>query len=508
MLGRVATPKPREARLATEDHEIELKFLCEPRDLEALLNAAPAGDTEAKALRAIYFDTPDGRLRRERISLRVRECGGKRIQTLKRGEGFGREEYEQKVGDDRLDLTMPALRKALSGPRRKALAPAFSVAVDRRQRTVAHGEAMIEIAADLGTITAGDRRREICELELELKAGPPSELFALARQLARTAPLYLSFEGKAAQGQMLGEGSELAPRSQARIRLTGDLSAAAAFQAIARTTLGLIAANAALVRETADEAALHQLRVAVRRLRSAISTCAALVGDAEAPKIRAELKWLAGTCGEARDLDVFAHSLADLKGKAAADAALLTEAVAKARAKAYAKAGAALASGRFRDLVLSVAGWVETGTWLTSPDKKAQRRRRMGARAFARAALRERWKAWSRLARDFDKLDAEGRHKLRIKAKNLRYAAEAFAPLFASRPAARMIGRIKRLQDELGALNDAAVAARLVAGLRLDAGGREAAERLVARRARAVDQGRQKAAKALDRLCDADRFWR
>ncbi|MCI3134080.1 CYTH and CHAD domain-containing protein [Phenylobacterium aquaticum] len=501
-------PKPREARLATEDQEIELKFLCEPRDLEALLEAAPAGATEAKALRAIYFDTPDGRLRREHISLRVRESGGKRVQTLKRGEGFGREEYEQKVGDDRLDLTMPALKKALPAARRKALAPAFSVAVDRRQRTVAHGEAMIEIAADLGTITAGDRRREICELELELKAGSPSELFALARQLARTAPLYLSYEGKAAQGQMLGDGTELVPRSQTRVRLTGDLTAAAAFQAIARTTLGLIASNAALVRETADEAALHQLRVAVRRLRSAIATCAALVGDAEAPKIRSELKWLAGTCGEARDLDVFARSLKDLKGKAAADAALLTEAVAKARAKAYAKAGAALASGRFRDLVLAAAAWVETAAWLTDPDGKARRRREVGARAFARAALRERWKAWRRLAKDFGKLDAEGRHKLRIKAKNLRYAAEAFAPLFAARPAARMVGRIKRLQDDLGALNDAAVAARLVGGLRLDVAGREAAERIVTRRSRDADRGLKRAARSLDRLCDADRFWR
>uniref|UniRef100_UPI0026F1F5C7 CYTH and CHAD domain-containing protein n=1 Tax=Phenylobacterium aquaticum TaxID=1763816 RepID=UPI0026F1F5C7 len=417
-------------------------------------------------------------------------------------------EYEQKVAGDALDLSMPALRKALSAPRRKALAPAFSVAVDRRQRMVAYGEAMIEIAADLGVITAGDRRRAICELELELKAGSPSELFALARQLARTAPLYLSYEGKAAQGQMLGDGAELTPRVQPRMRLTAGLSAAAAFQAIARTTLGLIAANAALVRETSDEAALHQLRVAVRRLRSAISTCAALVGDGEAPKIREELKWLAGTCGEARDLDVFARELSGLKGKAAADAALIVEAVAKARAKAYAKAGAALASGRFRELVLSAAAWVETGTWLTDPDKKARRRRDMGARAFARAALRERWKAWRRLARDFDGLDAEGRHKLRIKAKNLRYAAEAFSPLFPARAAARMVGRVKRLQDDLGALNDAAVAARLVKTLHLDVAGREAAERLAARKAQDAETGLKRAAKALARLSEADRFWR
>lgn len=496
-----ATPDAEEARLSGPDREIELKFLCEPRDLDALLAAAPAGLTEEKALRATYFDTPDGRLRARRISLRVRESGGKSVQTLKRGDGFGREEYEQRV--EALDLDMPALKKALPGLRRRALAPAFTVAVERRQRVVDYHGARVEIAADLGTIQAGERRREICELELELKAGSPRALFDLARELSKSAPLYLSYEGKAAQGQALGDGALLAPRRLEKIVLEPGLPAAEAFQTIARASLSAIAANGALVRETSDEAALHQLRVAVRRLRSAIGACADLVGDAEAPAVRAELKWLAGACGEARDLDVF---IAGLEG--APEAALLAEPLAQARAHAYAKACAALSSGRFRDLVITTAAWIETGAWLTGPGKAAAQRRAEPAPAFAARALAERWKAWKRLAKDFDTLDDAGRHRLRIRAKGLRYAAEAFASLFPAKPAARLIARVKQLQDDLGALNDAAAAKALLEGLRLDLAAREAADRLVSQRAGSARQGLKRARKSLERLAESERFWR
>lgn len=506
MLWTSPSPDAEEAplsgpRSSGPEREIELKFLCEPRDLDALLAAAPEGETELKALRATYFDTPDGRLKARRISLRVRESGGKHVQTLKRGDGFGREEYEQRV--EALDLDMPALKKALTGPRRRALAPAFTVAVERRQRVVTYHGAAVEIAADLGTIQAGEARREISELELELKAGSPRALFDLARELSKTAPLYLSYEGKAAQGQALGDGALLAPRRLEKIALDADLSAAEAFQVIARASLSAIAANAALVRETSDEAALHQLRVAVRRLRSAIAACADLVGDAEAPAIRAALKWLAGTCGEARDLDVFVASL-----EGAPEAALLAEPLAQARAHAYAKACAALSSGRFRDLVIEAAAWIETGAWVAGPGKAPAQRRAEPARAFAARALAQRWKAWKRLAEDFESLDVAGRHRLRLKAKGLRYAAEAFASLFPARPAARLVTRVKALQDELGALNDAAVAKALLDGLRLDLAQREAASSLIAARAGNGKRGLKRARKAAERVAESEKFWR
>ena len=74
----------------TADREVELKFLCTPADLGAVLAAAPAGDDESRELISVYFDTPDLALQKAGVSLRVRESKGKRVQTVKRGEGLSR----------------------------------------------------------------------------------------------------------------------------------------------------------------------------------------------------------------------------------------------------------------------------------------------------------------------------------------------------------------------------------------------------------------------------------
>ena len=83
------------------DREIELKFACRPEDLAAVLAAAPAGDDESRELISVYFDTADLALQKAGASLRVREHEGRRVQTLKRGEGLVREEYEAPIEGDR-----------------------------------------------------------------------------------------------------------------------------------------------------------------------------------------------------------------------------------------------------------------------------------------------------------------------------------------------------------------------------------------------------------------------
>ena len=251
--------------MSAGEDEIELKFLCEPADLAVVLAAAPHGETHEKALVSTYYDTPQGDLRKARISLRIREGGGKRVQTLKRGDGFAREEHEQAITTDGLDLGFPALKDALPPAKRKTLSPIFTVRVVRRQRTFEFGGSSIELAVDEGEVQAGERARRISEVELELKGGDCRPLFDLARELSRTAPLYLSFDGKATQGQGLIDGSDRSPRRHDKAPLARGLTAAGAFQAIARNTLVQIAANGVVLREADSVEAVHQLRVAVRR---------------------------------------------------------------------------------------------------------------------------------------------------------------------------------------------------------------------------------------------------
>lgn len=491
--------------MSAGEDEIELKFLCEPADLAVVLAAAPAAETEEKSLTSTYFDTPQGDLRKARISLRIREGGGKRVQTLKRGDGFAREEYEGVIEGEGLDLSFPALKAALAPAKRKTLAPTFTVRVTRRQRTFEFGGAAIELAVDEGEVHAGERSRRISEVELELKSGACDPMFELARQLSKAAPLYLSFDGKATQGQGLIDGSDRAPRRHDKAPLARDLSAGGAFQAIARNALVQIAANGVVLREADSVEAVHQLRVAVRRLRSAISTFKDVVDDAKTDAIKAELAWLAGACDEARDLDVFAEG-ASMLAQPTLDLSPLAPVVSAARARAHAKACAAVASGRFRELVLETTAWVETGTWLSQGGKTSAKRRDMPADKFAAKALTRRRKALLKLAADIKGRDDEARHNARIAAKKLRYAAEAFAPLFDG-DAKPFIATLKQLQDQLGALNDVAVAGGLIERLRLKGAALAAARQLLA----ALDAGRPRliksAAKAMDKLVATPAFW-
>lgn len=490
---------------AAED-EIELKFLCEPADLAAVLAAAPPGETQEKSLTSTYYDTPQGDLRQARISLRIREGGdGGKVQTLKRGDGFAREEHERVLKGDGLDLDLPALKEALSPAKRKALKPIFTVRVVRRQRTFDYHGAAIEMAVDEGEVQAGERSRRISEVELELKQGDCGPMFELARQLSRTAPLYLSFDGKASQGQGLRDGTDRAARRHDKAPLARGLTAGGAFQAIARNALVQIAANGVVLREADSVEAVHQLRVAVRRLRSAMATFKAVADDRQAEEIKAELKWLASACDEARDLDVFAEGAAGLDDPSL-DLAPLAPMVEAARARAHAKACAAVASRRFRELVLEATAWLETGDWLTAGGKASAKRRDMPAERFAAKALDRRFKALRKLEGDLKGRDDEARHEARIASKKLRYAAEAFAPLFDT-DAKPFIKALKRLQDELGLLNDVAVAAELVERLSLKNGALTAARQLVAAREAGKPAAIKSAAKAMDRLVATPPFW-
>ena len=443
------------------DREIELKFLCAPEDLGAVLAAAPAGDDESRELISVYFDTAGRDLQKAGVSLRGRESRGRRVQTLKRGEGLSREDYEAPVEGETPDPELGPLKDLL--PEGERLDPAFNVRVTRRQRTFRYQGAEIELALDQGEVSGGGARAPICEVELELKSGSPQALFALARELGAAAPLYVSFDGKAARGQALTAGAALQARRGGRVALLARAPAAQAFQAVARDALGQIAANAAVLRAEPRAEAVHQLRVATRRLRSALTTFSGLLDPGGLATVKAELKWLARSLDEARDLDVFAERMASpAKALETPPPGLkaLAAALNGARRRAWRDAAETASSARFRALMIDVTAWVETGDWLAAAGAQS-------TRAFARQALKARLRKVLKRGQSLREADDAARHRLRIEGKKLRYAAEAFASLYPGKAMARLIGRVKALQEALGELNDLAVAGPLLAGLSL-----------------------------------------
>ena len=504
--------------------EIEMKFALpagRTGELAAALALIPGieslADAAPRQLVSTYFDTAKGALRRAKLALRVRRDGDQLIQTLKdAGDGaLSRGEWECAV--EKPTPNLAALKATPAAPlvAKARLTPVYVVEVQRRTLEVVEGESRIELALDEGLAKAKGQDAAFAELELELKAGPQWGLFALARRLASAGDLTLSFTSKAARGAALARP----PRSFAHKfeppTLDPHLDAGQAFQAVARACLRQVATNAERLRHRASPEVIHQLRVGLRRLRSLITSFKQVVADARLPAIKAELKWLTGELDAARNLDVLLHGdyrAAVAQKEDAEGLKGLGVRLRGARRMAYVRAAGAVESERFRRLLLDLLVWIETGPW-TIAEKTAARRERP-IRRFAADELSRRRRKIAKRGAGLRALDPEGRHKLRIEAKKLRYAADAFAGIYQRPKRARaFIEALKRLQDDLGELNDIIVGERLAHEAAASPGRSETDSAFVAGRITGAQHARigpltDRAEAAIAAFADARPFWK
>lgn len=208
-----------------------------------------------------------------------------------------------------------------------------------------------------------------------------------------------------------------------------------------------------VVLEGRDPEAVHRMRVATRRLRSDLGTFEPLLNRTWTATLRADLRWLTGDLGAVRDIDVLHERLARACAQLPdGDAEAATRALRRLDADlaaALATLSAALRSPAYTSLRADVA------------DAAAHPliRRSLGnARPALERALRRRWKKLERAKRALDDRPSDGaRHKVRIRAKQCRYAAEACVPVFG-KDAKRLARACTRIQDVLGEQHDAVVA--------------------------------------------------
>lgn len=445
-------------RLPTAPQEVELKFEIEPSGLLAVraLPAFAAMGPNPVLLTSTYWDTPDHDLARAGLTLRVRRDEARRLQTVKSAEGsglLGRTEWESEIGGDTPDLNQIAdtpLAGALTPKLAKRLVPLFTTRVRRTRRLLEQDGALVELGLDEGEVIAGDRKRTLLQLELELKSGRPAALFTTARPLLAAAPLRLSLVTKAAIGYALAApGQALAKPAAPALR--PDQDAGSAIQAILRGALGGLSGAIERILASATPGAVHQTRVAARRLRAALTVAAELGSDPTRSALEAEVRWLAGELNAARDLDVLiAETLGTaepnpIRAEAARDLCMRLE---RARAVAYGRADQALRSERLRLLLFDATAWA---AGLGTADTR-------GA-AFAKRVLNHRWRRACRRAQALTADDPDAHHRFRIAVKKLRYTADFFGALHRSPEQGRFLRALKRLQQGLGDLNDGAVAA-------------------------------------------------
>lgn len=468
--------------------EVELKLVLDPKFKDALmrhplLSGKTASKPHEQTVADTYFDTPDLQLRQSDIGLRVRRVNGGWVQTIKRGTTVNggvhtRNEWESPVNgavpelgrlrdvvDDK--ATRRDVRHAATNG--KGLAAVFTTKVKRTAWELRPAEGdHIECALDQGRLECGSKSAAINEIEFELKSGDPIHLFDLALALQKDIPLQIGNQSKADRGYALFEAKPPAAVKATRLELTADMSAEQAFQEIASNTMAQIQANAEGVVERHDVESLHQMRVGMRRLRSALSMYNRLLHLPQ--DLQQELDWLATELGDARDWDVLAGSTLPAVAKDLPNTAELDGLRMAAAGKAeehHVATAAAVASPRYTRLMLSVNRWVQAKGWQDEQQiiNKAGKKLVEPVTKFARATLKRDQRRLRARADNLSEATPEARHRVRIAAKKTRYAAEFFGSLFSPKRVRPYIKSLTGLQDELGLLNDATVADKLLSDM-------------------------------------------
>jgi inorganic triphosphatase YgiF len=456
--------------------ETELKLSLEAAQAERLwdhplIGTAARGTPQCQSLYSIYYDTPGLDLLHAGIALRVRRLSERWIQTLKtageeRAGLHQRAEWEAEVATsvpelDKIDH--PELRAQLLD---KDLQPLF---VTEFERTLVQlhfdDDSLVELALDRGEIKSGDISLPLCELELELKSGSPIKLYDLALALLDQVPARIESSSKAERGYRLLSPQRARPHKAKAAGLAAKMGVEQGFEQVLWSCLAQLQGNEPAVLQEGDKEGIHQMRVALRRLRAAQHLFHPVIPIEASGPLSEEIKWLNDELAAARDWDVLVtETVEPLLQRGALDDTLaeLERAAQTYAARSFARACEALRSVRYTRLLLGLGRWLVCRAWREGLGTEPQQRLSLPLVRFAAETLEPLHRKVHKLGRRLTQLTPEQRHRLRIRVKRLRYAGEYIAELYPSKRLRRYLAQLSKLQSALGALNDAAVAERLL----------------------------------------------
>ncbi len=448
--------------------EVELKFLVSSaaRAKVAVEMARGSSTLKRTSLAAMYLDTDDRRLARAGMAWRLRREGRRWVQSLKAGGSNSLLRFEHEVvrpnashdasehsgtpvGDELMAL--------LSRARKDGVEPGvrFRTEVRRSTRKVRTRGAVVEVAFDEGRLLAPRSSQRILEIEFELVSGSTVAMLALAERWRRRFGLIYDPRSKAERGDRLAQGSSFPPlRKACGPTYSSDATAAEAFGVVLDECLAQVTHNAVGLSE-GDPALrvehVHQLRVGIRRLRSALRS---FQGWAPSPpaELVERLGSLFATLGLSRESDVLDTGVVAELARLGAPPLKLQGAIAGVNP---------VEAVRATDTQRTFLAWI---AWRASFVESS----RDDATNFPNHAER-RLRRWHRgIAADsgrFDELDEASLHALRKRIKRQRYAVEFFAPVLRCRQVEHYLSALIIIQDRMGELNDLFVARARYAAL-------------------------------------------
>jgi triphosphatase len=460
-------------------NEIELKLRIKKSDIPSLKRLLATIEAESTSVQiskpsthktlSTYYDTQDLTLLDRGISLRLRRAARKWIQTIK-GAGNAlsglhqRIELESEVKSGQLDFSKivdPQYAKFFNhAVLRNALVPIFSTDVQRTawQLSFENGD-QVELVLDIGELIAGDSREPICEIELELKQGHQGRLFEFALQLQENIPLSIENISKAQRAYAYYRRQPLKIGKSKPVKLRRKMHANEALKRIVQACLIQLQSNQNMVLHGSDVEGVHQMRIALRRLRSALKVFSRITRKQSSANIMEELVWITNVLGDARDLDVFVTEtlppmLKQMQNQPSL--ALLAEKAKQERKQAYINVREAISSQRYQHLLLTLGDWLENQRW------RKQKVTDITADIIAKTLLTKRFKLLKHSGKGLKQAEPEERHETRIAAKKLRYLAEFFSVLYPSKNTNAFIKSSSQLQDQLGLMNDISVTSSLI----------------------------------------------
>jgi triphosphatase len=462
--------------------EDELKLALPPSEMphlkQSLLEMASDGHASCSKFFDTYYDTADDKLRQEGLVLLIGERDHNHIQKVTANKVRGMTPLRCGQWEDVIEGNRPSPRAPNCGahlPIGLDHAELHVRFTTRGRRTVftlkPDASTVIEGALDEGEIRTADGKsvEPISEVELLLKDGDPAALYGTALRLLEIAPLRIEIRSKAERGYHLLDGRTDGRQSQAYLpsNLKPDLTVEESLRRIGQNCLSTVlfceaAANADL------PDGVHQMRVAIRRLRSVVATMRQMLPSEQYAWVTQTLKWMAGVLSPARNWDIFSSSLLGpvrsvfLGGQELDTFYRVCE---HQRQSAHQSANAAIRSPEYTAALLKLSQWFASRSWRNQPVSEQSALLMAPIETLASTLIGRRYKKVRKAARGFAQLTLEERHEFRIAVKKLRYTTEVFKDLFDSQKVAEFVQLLKPLQDDLGYINDVRVANDLLADL-------------------------------------------
>jgi len=457
--------------------ETEIKFAVEEGRKPTVVEGIGEGAFQPSTYETIYFDTDNLDLKRRGLELRVRSRDGRLIQRIKArahsDSGPASQSHEIMLTDlqPNLDhartLLPPNVRDVIWS---SALGPRFRTRFNRMSHQFANGSCTTRISFDEGYIEAAGRSELISEVELKLKGGSLGSYTSECLSFLDRVPAALLVESKAVRGYRLA--SDELPRAAhaTRLAVAWNLPLPEAISRILRHSFQHFLDNHPAVTLSGAPDSIHQMRVAMRRLRSAIRMFSPVLRLEQVNSLLEGLKVLFTKLGEVREADVFIGETFPSVARAGLgerlESILLRE-ITAFRQRVYCQARGELVSPEVARLVVQLNDWIEGGNWLKAERPIDILLVERPARDFVVPRITALYSKVLKRGARARRGTLEDWHRARIAAKKLRYAGEPmFEALGTEIETERLSKRLSRLQTSLGRLNDLQTIAPFLAQVR------------------------------------------